>query len=254
MKYLEVKNKHERDPNIHFVDSTHTYTFNGEKFISVTTWISSLFNEFDIEAVIQGMMQSKKWNEKHVYFGKTKDEIKNIWKLKNTEAIKQGVILHQNIEDYLNRIPIENNSIEYQYFMNFVRDHTDMEIYRTEWKIYDEDLKLAGTIDMCSRNSDGSLTLYDWKRSRSIKRNNNFHQYCIVESLKYLQDTNFNHYTLQLNLYRYILEKKYHMRIKNMFIVCLHPDNKNNDYLLYRIPTMQKEIDKIIDFMQKKKN
>ena len=252
MKYLEMKNKHERDPHIQFVEDTHTYTYHGQEFTSVTTWISKLFEEFDTDAVIDGMMRSKKWNESHTYFGKTKDEIKNLWKQKNKEAIEEGIRLHQNIEDYLNKMTIENDSIEYKYFLNFVRDHSDMEIFRTEWKVYDESLRLAGTIDMCSRNADGTISLYDWKRSRSIKRSNNYNQYCKVEQLHYLEDTNFNHYTLQLNFYRYIVEKRYNMKVKNMFIVCLHPDNKNNDYLLYKIPIMRKEIETIVELIKKK--
>lgn len=251
MKYLEIKNKHERDPHIHFVEDTHTYTFDGDEFTSVTTWISKLFDKFDTDAVIDGMMRSKRWNESNVYFGQTKEEIKQLWKDKNKEAIEQGTILHQNIEDYLNHIHIENTSIEYRYFLNFVKDHTDMDVFRTEWKVYDESLKLAGTIDMCSMNHDGSISLYDWKRSKSIKRKNNFNQYCKIDHLSHLEDTNFNHYALQLNFYKYIIEKKYNLKVKNMFIVCLHPENKNKDYLLYKIPIMQKEIENIIEFIKK---
>ena len=252
MRHLEIKNKHERDPYIDFVESTHTYTYHGDEFISVTTWISKIFDEFNTDAVISGMMQSKKWNEHHMYYGKTKEEIKNIWKERNQVAIEQGILLHQNIEDYLNNITVDNKSIEYKYFLNFVRDHVDMEFFRTEWKVYDESLKLAGTIDMCSKNSDGTISLYDWKRSRAIKRRNNFDKFSKIEGLKNLEDTNFNHYALQLNFYRYIVEKKYNMKVKNMFIVCFHPDNKNSDYLLYKIPAMQNEIEKIIEFIKKK--
>jgi hypothetical protein len=251
MKYLEIKNKHQRDPYIHFVEETHTYTFDGDEFTSVTTWISKLFDKFDTDAVIDNMMRSKRWNETNIYFGKTKDEIKKLWKDKNKEAIEQGTILHQNIEDFLNNINIDNRSIEYRYFLNFTKDHNDMNVFRTEWKVYDESLKLAGTIDMCSMNHDGTISLYDWKRSKSIRRKNNFNQYCKIDNLNHLEDTNFNHYALQLNFYKYIIEKKYNLKVKNMFIVCLHPENKNNDYLLYKIPTIQKEIENIIKFIKK---
>ena len=100
-------------------------------------------------------------------------------------------------------------------------------------------------------NHDGSISLYDWKRSKSIKRKNNFNQYCKIYNLSHLEDTNFNHYALQLNFYKYIIEKKYNLKVKNMFIVCLHPENKNKDYLLYKIPIMQKEIENIIEFIKK---
>ena len=69
--------------------------------------------------------------------------------------------------------------------------------------------------------------------------------------VEHVMDTNFNHYALQLNLYKFILEKKYNVRVRNMYIVCLHPENKNNDYLMYTIPSMEKEISIILNILKK---
>ena len=44
--------------------------------------------------------------------------------------------------------------------------------YRTEWMIWDKDHKLAGSIDMIFENEDGTLSIYDWKRSKEIKKQN----------------------------------------------------------------------------------
>ena len=80
---------------------------------------------------------------------------------------------------------------------------------------------------------------------KSIRRFNNY-KFSILEGVKHLMDTNFNHYALQLNLYKYILESQYRFRVRNMYIVCLHPENKNNDYLVYSVPKLEKEIEIII--------
>lgn len=251
MKLLEKKNEHPRDKYLSFDEKNHIYTYNDQTFLSVTTWISSLFEKFDQEKIITKMMNSKSWVNNELY-GKTKEEIEALWTSRKQIAIKEGVQLHQDIEDYLNSEQIENNSIEFQYFQNFIREHL-LNVFRTEWKIYDESLKLAGTIDMCSLNSDGTITLYDWKRTKTIKKINHYKKFSTLPSLRHVVDTNFYHYALQLNLYKYILEKNYQYKVTNMYLVCLHPENKNNDYLLYSVPEMNFEIEKIIDHIYQNK-
>ena len=45
-----------------------------------------------------------------------------------------------------------------------------------------------------------------------------------------LLDTNFNHYSLQLSLYRYLLEKNYSIKIQNQIIVHIS-ENTVHSYL-----------------------
>ena len=130
-----------------------------------------------------------------------------------------------------------------------MREHL-LHVYRTEWAVYDESLKLAGTIDMCAINANGSLSLYDWKRTKAIKKINYYKKYSTLETLHYFDDTNFNHYALQLNLYKYILEKNNNFKVSSMYLVCLHPDNKNNDYLMYSVPTMNHEMNQVLNYIK----
>ena len=249
MKMLDIKNHHDRDDKLFFDGETHTYMVDEIIFSSVTTLINNLFEEFDKKKSIEFMMKGKNW-ETHEFYGKTVEEIESIWTIRNKKAMDEGVKLHEDIEKFLNNITVENTTIEFQYFLNFYNQHL-LHVYRTEWKIFDENLKLAGTIDMCSKNSDGTLNVYDWKRSKSIRRFNNY-KFSTLEGVKHLMDTNFNHYALQLNLYKYILESQYRFRVRNMYIVCLHPENKNNDYLVYSVPKLEKEIEIIINYIKNK--
>ena len=101
--------------------------------------------------------------------------------------------------------------------------------YRTEWKVYDASLSLAGTIDMVFRKedrADSPLVLYDWKRSKKITRDNRW-QSALPEGLRHLPDSNFWRYALQMNLYRYIIEKNYDHTVEGMFLVAVHPNNPN---------------------------
>ena len=243
MKLLAQKNRHQRDQNLIFNETEHIYYYKNEVFKSVTTWISSLFEKFNQEKIIEKMMNSKSFIKNELY-GKTKEEIEELWMIKNKKAIEEGVNLHNDIENYLNNETVNNTTIEFVYFQNFLREHL-LQVYRTEWAVYDETLKLAGTIDMCAINPNGSLSLYDWKRTKSIKKINYYKKYSTLDTLHYFDDTNFNHYALQLNLYKYILEKNYNFKVSSMYLVCLHPENKNNDYLMYNVPTMNYEIEQV---------
>ena len=249
MKFLEKKIEHERDKFLTFNEEKHEYYYKSDNFISVTTYISKIFKDFDTEECIKNLMGSRDW-VKHELYGKSKEEIIDIWKKRNEEAIQKGIELHQNIENYLNNISVENSSIEFQYFQKFLNEHNNLSVYRTEWPIFDEDLKLAGTIDMCSINPDKSLTLYDWKRTKSIRKTNYYKNFSVINYMSHIEDTNFNHYSLQLNLYKYILEKKYKKKVKKMYLVCLHPENKNKDYIIYNVDYKPKDIELVLKYIK----
>lgn len=243
---LKDKNCHFRDKFIEFNPEKHQYKYNDEIFVSTTTIIHSLFEELDYDKNIDQMKKGPFWSSSK-YFKMSRDEIKALWNQKNNEAIKEGTRLHNNIDLYLNNIKIYDNSIEFKYFLNFMKDNSHLEIYRTEWVIYDESLKLGGTIDMVAKNKNKELILFDWKRTKEIKKFSNFDKRCVVDNLKHLHDVNFIHYALQLSIYKYILEKKYNLIVKEMFLVVLHPGNFNENYILFSCPYLASELDFIFN-------
>ena len=177
-------------------------------------------------------------NKKSKYYNKTVDDILQSWEDNKNIACEEGTKLHESIELYYNKIPTDYTSKEYGFFENFIKDHQHLEAYRTEWEIYYEEKQIAGSIDMIFRNPDGSFSIYDWKRCRKMEKSNNFE--FGLDELDHLPNTNFWHYSLQLNIYQYILELKYNIHIKDLFLVVMHPDNKN--YMKYQCPNLQTEV------------
>ena len=131
---------------------------------------------------------------------------------------------------------------EWTYFIQFIKDTPNFKPYRTEWPVYHEELQLAGTIDMVYENEDGTLSIYDWKRAKDISRVNYFNKYAITPCISHLFDSNFWHYALQLNVYKFILETKYGKIVKELYLVRLHPDNDEKTYELIPLPILTKEI------------
>ena len=148
--------------------------------------------------------------------------------------------MHYDIECYYNNCPNENDSDEYKYFKNFLQDHKNLKPYRTEWTVFHEELRLAGSIDMVFENEDGTLMIYDWKRCKDIVKTNNWNKFSINNIISHLPDTNYWHYCLQLNTYKRILEEKYDKKVTDLYLVCLHPDKKN--YEKIKVADLQDDI------------
>ena len=130
--------------------------------------------------------------------------------------------------------------------MNFIKDHPHLKPYRTEWVVFNEDIKISGSIDMVYENPDGTLSIYDWKRSKNITRINTYNKFALPPCICHLPDSNFWHYALQLNMYKYILETKYNKIIKELYLVRLHPEEEEKNYELVQLPILKTEINDLI--------
>lgn len=261
---LSDYNIHRRDRHIRFINETHTYLidFDSSNYTSVTTFVHSLFEKFDSDIIIDKMFKSNNWNSNHKYWGMSIENIKLKWEENKNEVSSAGTSMHYNIECFYNNknLPINyshkelyefynlnknqynHDSIEWKYFINFVKETPHLKPYRTEWCVFNENIKIAGSIDMIYENDDGSLSIYDWKRCKTISRVNNFNKFANSEIIPHLHDTNYWHYALQLNIYKYIIETKYNKIVKDLCIVKLHPDNQSGDYELIPLPILNIEI------------
>lgn len=243
-----------QDELIQFNEAEHIYSVDGiDKLTSVSNVVGSFFKEFD--AIYWSM---RKCCNNPIEAAKLRDE----WTSKGQKASQAGTFLHKQIEDFLNgRFDGEmeciveyigeyihmreqvNISKEWNYFLKF-KEQTPFTPFRTEWRVFDADARIAGTIDLVCACDDGTYEIYDWKRSNKINpfEHNRFQSG--LNGLEHLTDTTYIHYCLQQNLYRYILQKNYGINIKRMNLVVLHPEL--NDYEIVSIPIMEKEVNTII--------
>jgi hypothetical protein len=107
---------------------------------------------------------------------------------------------------------------------------------------------------MVYENPDGTLSIYDWKRSKEITRVNSFNKYAKTKLICHMPDSNFWHYALQLNTYKRILERKYNKIITDLYLVRLHPDAEEKNYELIKLPDLTKEIDELFEERKKEVN
>lgn len=269
-------------PHLYFLwDRKESKAVDG--LVSATSFVHKYFQHFNADEVIAKNFAKWQKDPSSKYHGKTPEEIKKGWEDNGKAASEDGTEMHKQIELFYNGIgkvnaqnwgvssstasssterkePIEmidsSESIaparqtkEWQHFLKFHEEvivKNRSPVYRTEWRLFCEQLKLVGTID-CIATPDPSkpseIIIYDWKRSKEIKRNNPFQRGLVP--LQNLEDCNYIHYSLQLNLYKYLLEKSYGFKVLQMAICVFHPNNET--YQLIEIsPAYDMYINKLV--------
>jgi hypothetical protein len=253
--HLAIINAHPRDKYITFDEGPHIYTVHGEMgYTSVTTLNHRHFSEFDSESIIAKILSGSKWKNDptYAYYKMPREQIQAIWDANRDKAALAGTKLHYDVECYYNGIHVVNDSIEYKYFLEFVETFPNLKPYRTEWMVYYEELKLSGSIDMVFEKEDGTLLIYDWKRVKEILYEPAFgNKFAITPCISHLPDTNFWHYSLQLNTYIMILEHKYGKKVVGLCLVCLHPDNCNKTFEVIDVPFLDNEMANLVELRRR---
>ena len=231
------RNKHYRDSSISFDESTHLYNVDGVILQSVTNFVKGCFPEFDAEFFAK---------KKAAYWGKTTQEVLDMWEQKGKESRELGTELHKKIENYYQGIVSIDDDKTFNLFKMFA-DKIELKPYRTEWAVYDLKHNIAGTIDFVDYQN-GEYIIYDWKRSEKIIDNGmpvKIDKNGVKGNypLEHLENTPYYHYALQLSIYKFILENNYNMKISDLRLGIFHP-TYNKPYVL-RIPYLEKEINDI---------
>ncbi len=269
----------EFDSHITFDEEPHLYTVYGMIHrSSMTSIIHSFFEHFDEDATIERMLRSKRWSSdpRYRYYQKTKEEIKEEWEFIRKDASLRGTIMHASIEYYYNGLvhPLIKTpdllGLEYQYFYVFdlVEVRNKLEPFRTELRVFDLDYEICGSVDMLfrkkNRAKDGSedydLIMYDWKRSKKIDNKafspNDFGK----GPVHGLPNCNKYTYFLQLNGYKYLIEKNTKYRVTEMYLGVFHPNHGTTEsrtarskeefttpenippYLKIQVPDLQRQV------------
>lgn len=212
-------NIHPRDSRLTFDAESHTYYCDGTECISVTTLVEECFPRFD----------SEYWAAKiGLRDGVDPDIVIDRWAREAERARALGTTMHAKIERYYLGDDDGDDTDALRLFRMFAA-HNTLYPYRTEWRVFDEDFSIAGTIDFLERTPSGTYNIYDWKRSKKLVEADGR---IIMQSpfnkrahypLNHLHDTSYWHYALQLSIYRHILERKYGIRVSALKLGVFHP-------------------------------
>jgi hypothetical protein len=246
---------------IEFIEETHTYLVDGIPMKrSVTQLVGNMFSEFDGHKIAWGMVSKPDFLGKYpsyveivadidlsTYDGKKAavEKIKESWEKNGAEAARLGTNMHQSIEDYYNK-GTTSDTKEFSMFKNFDRYVKEKGYlpYKSEQIVFDTLYSLAGSVDMqYTKNLDDDIKkiwLVDWKRSKKIDFLSYGGKKYGKPPLDKVQDCNYGHYSLQLNIYKFLLEKHFGVLIEKMTLVILHPNQ--DDYIEIEVLPIDKSI------------
>lgn len=223
--------KYSLDKSVAFDSVSHTYTKNGKKLISVTSFIAKFKNEFD----------SDYWSNKIALMdNKTQKEVLTEWKEKAKKSCDIGTAIHKIFEEYINgNFAVLNNEIiidfinlDIDYILDFmpkskvaiqfIKDYFVTKrlipVY-TEFIVYND--FLAGQVDLICKDKDDNFYILDFKTNEKIEINH-YNKY-LNGVLKDIPDSTFYHYSLQLSIYKQMFKKE----VKGLYLIHITQEKYN---------------------------
>ena len=226
------------DKNITLARESHRYqlaTNPDLDFISATTFISQFFEKFEAEKIAEKLVTSSPR-----YMGMSVNDVLALWK----DSAAHGTLVHEQLENHIltQSSLTEPKAIQGMHWLNKFKMKADFDIY-TEVIIFSEELKISGTIDLLLFDKNNNkYIIMDWKTSKKIDIKPYGNKKGILPASSNIEDTKFNHYALQLSLYRYLLETYYGLEISQHLIIHL----KDDECLGLHAPYMKNNIIKMI--------
>lgn len=217
----------------------HKYTDEtGKVYTSVTTLIEKYKQNVFTDEFIESYAKER---------GLTAEYVKAIWKIKGDFAALKGTELHLFAECYLSDgtkiktvTPIEHQKELIVNFWDRVKD--SLEVVATEFRIASKKYGIAGTIDLLIYSkTTQKYHILDWKSNEKIEitgRND------LLPPLNKYQDCEFHKYSIQLGIYRYLLEEEFNCELGDSMILHLGSSLKQINKITCFYP--KEEISKIL--------
>ena len=243
MEIIYTKNNIEEqsllNDKISLNEENHKYTLKGKEhlhFTSVTECVSDFFEPFNKEEIAKKLVTTHA-NYKHY----TQEELIKEWNATGT----YGTLVHNQIEQYIvsNKKPEDKKALAAIDWLGRYLLKSDFDIF-SEVIIYCERLQIAGTIDLLAYDKiNNHYHILDWKTNKKLPTKSFKGKTGNKPETINLLDCKFNHYSLQLSLYRYLLEKNYGINVMDQTIVHLGDDGVHgyiSPYLINNIHAILK--------------
>lgn len=208
--------------SITFYPDTHKYVDDkGNTYTSVTTFIKKYKLEFDADTI------SRKEAVKRLGKGAALEDIvleqyKVLlsWKIKGTLASERGTLIHELEENRLKSSNFTFGSKVFPYSESLIVGHATPELI-----VHSNVFLLAGMVDLILYDVDG-LIIIDYKTNQEIKVSNKWQS--LLGEFSDLDDCEYEIYSLQLSLYKLLLEREYRVPVKGMYLYHLNGSTVNS--------------------------
>lgn len=258
------------------------------RYISVTTLIGKYAPEYDsqfwsaykaLEQLLpveswkiekKALLSSKKLDKNlfSIYgideneFNKVQQDILDSWETKKQASCERGTKIHSMIE---NKFYEGGKNVSLKKFgiggkFECRKDYLELDLpygVYPEYLIYyeneDKTVRLAGQIDLLIKNGN-NIVLIDHKTNEKIDKKSFYNNITktsdkMLYPLNHLDECNFNHYTMQLSTYAYMLQKlNPEFVIEKLYINHYDHNNKNT---IMECPYLKAEVENMLKHYKK---
>lgn len=208
---------------ITFNDKDHSYWYEGSKLISATSrkaevkqpfareyWLK--FKTLQAEGINVRPMQNKDKTYTHMFVNGLKKHYKNInidtsviakeWEKKKEDGLRKGTAIHNYLENAWRKKFFTRHS---KLLDSFIEEHSFLIPISLE-QVVSDFKKHAGQVDGIFYDTiNDEVVMMDYKTDKELKFKSKYGAK-MKYPFEHLDDCNFNGYTIQLNMYRYMLE------------------------------------------------
>lgn len=207
------------------------------KWYNVSAMLNALEKPFDELAVATACFNNATPGSK--YYGMSVQEIITMWKTKCSYMGNMGMNLDTYIQAALRNKPkpiiddpvLLNKCNQFDILKRDIID-TNLTFIGSEIWLNSKHYAFRGRMDALFQvNNTEYLTIFDWKNNEELKYNN-FER--MLGPCDFLQKSDLNKFTIQLYLYKYLLENEFEQKVKGVRIAHI----KEHEYNLYK-PTFE---------------
>ncbi|NBO98680.1 MAG: hypothetical protein EBU90_00865 [Proteobacteria bacterium] len=250
--------------SVRFFDKDHSYEIEGQKAItSVSGLIGRYEKPFDTQKVAERVAKKQ---------GVSVKQIIEQWEYNKNYSCHKGSEFHLYVENFLERrfAPLDrtafinfiapNNQIYHESvvedyykemallirnFKNFYdwwkQDHI---LIKSEFVVGDKRSKVCGTIDNLSFNKKtNEFAIFDYKTNKKINRKNDYGE-TLLDPYDYIPKCELSKYSLQLWLYKLIIERNSPFQVGDLGIVWVAGED---DYELIKPVDYRKEAAQMLE-------
>lgn len=253
----EIKQELKVFDRISFVEENHLYKIDGEftNSPSVTRLLKRFKKEFDSKAAAVRVAKRMRT---------TTEQVLADWALGNLYSTTIGTMLHKYIENHYCNIkePYQGSfdglgydekkdiSINFpklvKQFHNFYEENSHLQCIKTEIILGDiHDTKICGMSDMlCYNTKTNQIEILDFKTNKRMQKKSKYGGKLLYP----FDDTHegeLNEYTIQLNCYKYFMQKYTDLNVTKKKIVWFNVNNDN--YQLYELEDIQPKIEEMFN-------
>ena len=213
--------------NVVFNEGDHSYYLDGRRCISTTELIGRYKKKFETSIMAYKVA---------VRDGRTFNDVIAEWDDKRITSQIRGTELHKCAELMFQSKGYNPNEYVtnklYEMLQDFHKDYKNiLALVRAELVVGDDTYGVGGMLDKLFYNmEENELQIWDYKTNKEINMKSKY-KAKMINGLNHLEECEYNTYSLQLSIYKKIIEKNTSLKIGKSYLCWINEENDSYEII-----------------------